>query len=1060
MDLRLLARVPKPMSAEAIYEEFQGRITHEDAAQLHAKAQKTYATIQSLCEANADTISFLSTNITYSDQYSQLFSSLLDPTLSDAAQRLKSAGKAEIGKLKAIASSAKTTFETELLDGRDMSAFFAQATAVLSRLKDSSEVREFQASLRVKASSELETAKQEIQKQDFQQQRLVLSQLITALESKAESQKAKFDVVKNALERDNILMAVQENEAQLATAHEALLHLEKLASQKLGVESLTTLEPMQLVSKAEALLPKLTIHAELLKESGEKYLAQFQHTSQGQALMKQAKQLVQSVENPDAFCENVQKAIAEVQLDKIAEWGTTLTRNREKRQEFVDRMKNHCLDFFVSVLPTIKVDTITGVEEGIEYSLSKLDLSNFKVLKERVKVRMGTVADEELFTVRATHLTALLKGFQWTFAQKYFPYAHGGGLADADLDGGVISLGFKAEKRIMNEATGEFKPTLVLNSMEIEIRQELKITVQGSWFSAVYNLLTAAFAALIRDYLSKTMESKLLKHMIKLLTTLNEQMEKYWPLVFQLLDIRVEDLPSASAWRGAKEIDIQPHEIDCKFTDRAAVPFQFTKGVLNRYVVVSRVLDIESSMSSHADLARVPVGAGVLAINGLSCTKLTLEEFTELLATLPLPYTLRFSLIPEDTATNRQQRVIARPETVSVVFKQEGPFGLRLRNRPLAPSGAIVLGFAEPGADGKKTAAELSGKIKPGQLLTRINDVDLRFKSLTEILTVLKETTKRPATLHFVSTPDGIVKLREWPPMIEWEQSDEDSEADARHYVVVSAFIREPSFAQKSHVVDRGDILWKVNDTVMIAPARKNFADIMETLERIADEKQPMRAIFITKDEYVAKVNKTRKSLAARLAFRAAGGRTPPRSPSSRSSSNNNSEAVPPAPPSPVQPETTRKSLAARLAFLAGSRTPPRSPSSRSPSNNNSEAVPPPLPSPAQFETTDGSDDMEFEVQKEVVFPKAPLGILFGNWKDEAAFVRVFISSAGPAERSGIISLGQAVLQIGGQNVPLDATPGSIEQMIADVAADETKGPPYTITLRDLDMEREIMKQS
>ncbi|KAJ0407394.1 hypothetical protein ATCC90586_000101 [Pythium insidiosum] len=413
-------------------------------------------------------------------------------------------------------------------------------------------------------------------------------------------------------------------------------------------------------------------------------------------------------------------------------------------EEFIDRMKDHCLDFFMSVLPTIKVDTISGIEEGIEYSLSKLDLSNFRVRKERVKVRMGTVADEELFTVRATHLTALLKGFQWTFAQKYFPYAHGGGLADAELRGGVISLGFKAEKTVVNDETGEFRPTLVLNSMEIEIRQELKIT-------------------LIRDYLAKTMESKLLRHMIKFLATLNEQMD-------------------------------------------------------------------------------------------------------------------------------------------NIVFKQEGPFGLRLRNRPMAPYGAIVLGFAD-GPDGKKGIAELSGKVQPGYILTAINDVDLRFMQLPEILEILRDTKRRPATLHFASSPDGIVKLREWPPMFELEPSDEEA-ADG--------------------------------------PADNWLA------------------LSIPKSLLVLKHSR----------------------------------------------KATRTAL-----------------------------------------------------KKMKIVAKPPFGILFGNWHDEAAYIRVFISSAGPAERSGVINIGQAVLQVCGQSVPMDATPATIENMIEQVTASGT-APPYAITLRDLDMEREIMKRA
>ncbi|GLE02580.1 hypothetical protein PINS_up011421, partial [Pythium insidiosum] len=793
VDLRLLSKVPKPLSADAIFDEFQGRITREDAELLAAKARQTYQKVQQLCEEHADAISFLSTNATYSEQYTKLLASVFDPTLTDATERLKAASLNELEKLKNLAKSTKKALESQLLDGRDASAFFTQAAEVLGRLKNSTEVQELRANLRVRAKEELEMAKQHIQREDVQQQRLVLSQLVDTLEGKIHMQRSKFDALATTLtDKERIVETLQQHETDLVKAQEMLVHLERLASRKLGVDSITSLEPLQLINKAEQLLPQLTTHAELLKTSGEKYLLQLQHTTQGQALLQQAKQLVQSVENPDEFCENVTKAIADVKLDKLTEWGSTLTTNRQKRQEFIDRMKDHCLDFFMSVLPTIKVDTISGVEEGIEYSLSKLDLSNFRVRKERVKVRMGTVADEELFTVRATHLTALLKGFQWTFAQKYFPYAHGGGLADAELSGGVISLGFKAEKTVVNDETGEFRPTLVLNSMEIEIRQELKITVQGSWFSAIYNLLTSAFAQLIRDYLAKTMESKLLRHMIKFLATLNEQMDKYWPLVFQLLDIRVEDLPSASPWRGAKEIDIQPHEIDVSFSQRDSVPFAFAKGVLNRYVVVLRVLDLDSTLHSNPDLLRVPVGAGVVAINGLACHKLTLEEFKALLETLALPFKLRFSLVPEDTSKNRQQRVVSRPQLTSIVFKQDGPFGLRLRNRPMAPYGAIVLGFADA-PDGKKSFAELSGKVQPGYILTAINDVDLRFKQLPEILEILRETKRRPATLHFASSPDGIVKLREWPPMLELEPSDEEA-ADGRAYVVVSAFTRIPSF--------------------------------------------------------------------------------------------------------------------------------------------------------------------------------------------------------------------------------------------------------------------------
>ncbi|EGZ10318.1 hypothetical protein PHYSODRAFT_523112 [Phytophthora sojae] len=1040
VDLRLLSKVPKPLSAERIYDEFQGRITRDDALVLSLKAKQTYRQLQIFCEQHAEAISFISTNASYGDQYTRALASLLDPSFSDATQRLRAASGKELTRLKEMAVSAKAMLESDLLEGKDSAAFFAKAATVLSQLKNSDEVKNLHSTLREKASAELGSARQRLLSRGSaasmltssqEDNKLVLSQVLQVLESKMNAEQPRFQALKASLDhqtlQSEVLAKMQQHESDLMKAQETIARLEQMASKKLGVNSMTDLDPSALALKAEELLPKLSSKAEVLVHASEKYWMQMQQTSHGQTLMKKAKELVQSVENPDQFCDNVTKAIAEVKLDKLAEWGTTMSKNREKRQEFVNRMKDHCLDFFTSVLPTLKVDTISGVEDDIKYSISNLDLSNFRVKKERVKVRMGTVVDEELFTVRATHLTALLKGFDWTFEQKYFPYLHGGGLADAALSGGVISLGFKAEKKVVNEETGEFKPILVLNSMTIEIRQELKLTVQGSWFSAVYNMLTSLFAELIREYLAKTMETKLLKHMIKLLGTLNKQMDEYWPLIFQLLDIRMEDLPTASPWRGAKEVEIQPQELECTFTERNTVPFTFTKGVLNKYVVVSRILDVdtpatkkEESDDHHdfhltGDLKRVPVGSSVLAINGLCCSKLTVEELRGLLDSLPLPFTMRFSLLPEDPAKNRRQQMKPQPEFSTFTFRQEGPFGLRLRARPLATCGVIVVGFTAK-SDGTKCPAELSGKIRIGQLLMKVNNVDLRFKTLSEVLAVLRELKSRPVTMQFATSPDAVIKLRDWPPMIEMEDAssfacddEDDPPSTGRKYVVLSAFARVPSYAQRTHLVEKGDVLLQVNDTPLTGPDYGNFAEIMEALREIASKKEPMRCTFVSREDYIA----VRKLLQQQR----------------RSDSKIESEEIKEA--------------------------------------GDGSAAPP--------VNEDSVDILSSIPTKEIVFPKAPLGILFGNWKDEAIYIRAFISSPGPAEKTGLLRPGQAILQVCGHAVPRESTPGIIEEMILkvsleakaqdddnsdDVNADSKrdKKMKYTLTVRDLELEQELMK--
>ncbi|CAH0476240.1 unnamed protein product [Peronospora belbahrii] len=1043
LDLRLLKKIPKPLSAERIYNECQGQITRDDALVLSHKAEQTYRQLQMFCEQHSEAISFASTNASYGDQYTKALAVMLDPSFSDATKRLKDASGKELERLKGIAISAKTMLESDFLEGMDSAAFIAKASNVLIQLKNSEEVKNLHSTFRERASSELTSIRQRVLSREsaslpqvassHEEKKLVLSQILQIVESKMNAQKPRLDALKLPLERKDlqseVLAKMHQHENELMKAQATIAHLEVMASKQLGVNSMADLDISMLAQRAEELLPRLTSKAEVLVHASEKYWMQMQQTSRGQTLMKKAKALVQSVENPDEFCDTVTKAIGEIKLDELAERGSTMLKNCKKRQEFVDRMKDHCLDFLTSVLPTLKIDMISGVEDDIAYSLSKLDLSNFHVKKDRVKVRMGTVIDEELFTVRATHLTALLKGFDWTFEQKCFPYLHGGGVADAVLSGGVICLGFKAEKKVVNEETGESKPILALSSIKIEIRQGLKLSVQGSWFSAVYNMLTSLFAELIREYLAKTMETKLLKHTIKLLDTLNKQMDEYWPLIFQLLDIRVEDLPTASLWRGAKEIEMQPQELECTFAERSTMPFVFTKGVLNEYVVVSRILDVDvpptskiRSRENHishstGDWKRVPVGSSVLALNGLCCSKLTVDEMRGLLETLPLPFTIRFSLLPESITKKRRQRMKPQPEFTTFTFRKEGPFGLQLRARALASCGVIIVGFAPADSDGKKYPAELSGKIRVGQLLTKVNNVDLRTKTLAEVLAILHVMKSRPVTMQFATSPDAVIKLCDWPPMIETEEAssfacnEDDLLSNGRQYVVLSAFTRIPSFAQRSHLVEKGDVLLGVNDVPLTGPGYSSFEAIMEALRVIVSKKKPMRAVFVNREHYMA----MRKDLQQR-----------------------------------------RLSFNKDIDQLSG--------------RNHKD-----VESGGSVKDSVGFDEIGSTAMKEIVFPKGPLGILFGNWKDEAIYIRAFVSSPGPAEKTGLLRVGHAIIQVCGHAVPLAATPDVIEELIVKISAEARaqdsnscdedttaksceKKPVYTLTVRDLELEQELMK--
>ena len=64
-------------------------------------------------------------------------------------------------------------------------------------------------------------------------------------------------------------------------------------------------------------------------------------------------------------------------------WMTqSLPTDRAARQRLVDGMKDACLEFLLQYLPSMPIPPIDGEEDGLEYSISNLDLSRFRLRKE------------------------------------------------------------------------------------------------------------------------------------------------------------------------------------------------------------------------------------------------------------------------------------------------------------------------------------------------------------------------------------------------------------------------------------------------------------------------------------------------------------------------------------------------------------------------------------------------------------------------------------------------------------------------------------------------------
>ncbi|KAF0692614.1 Aste57867_16317 [Aphanomyces stellatus] len=937
VDLRLLGKIPKPLSVDQIMAEFNGRVTLEQAQALSAAGENAYYTLRAYCEKNAGSLSSIASTFNYGADYTMALGSFVNPEFQEATERVRQAGERELARLMDLSELVKQRVGTKLTTNAELLELTMHSKKILDCVGNSIEIRQVAEEL----GRQLQAG---VKSEDGA---ALIAHFKTVLQARVEQQQRRVRMMKP----DQFLNDLEQTLSPRGLKNKGKALIQELTSKDL---SLATMDPLELLERVEHYLPQVTHQATVLinvrhpyrylsiaqiaiTQEGEVMLAKFQASKQGRTILAKAKELAQVTdENPSLLREKVTEAVSKIKVDELAKWGRTLAGDSSARQLFVDQVKDRCLDFLMSVLPSIEVDPIIGTKDDVDYSISQLDLSKFKVRKEKVNVKLGVATDDDVrFEIVLKVSSRPTIGLNWTFAQKKFPYLNGGGTADAEVTGGCVSLGFRAEK--VNVGNGEWQPTLAISSIEIEIKEELKLTVNGSWFSSVYNLLAALFKDLIKDYIASTLEGTLIEHVVSLVTVLNAFMKDYWPTLLQILNVTVDQLPPASAWRGAKPLSApMPNEEDLEFTS-TDLPIVLAKRTRDRMAMVASVTlppakttDTLTDAQRH-ELYSIPVHSTIVGINGLSCAKLTSNEVKKLLAELPAPICLRFATaVPDDEFQVKPRRKL---RTFDVEFG-DGPLGLKLRARPLATKGVIVAGFIpDRSTSGDPLPpmgqAEASGQIRPGHILLRANGIDLRTIEFAEacVLETLK-TLPRPATLMFSTSPDGIVPLTDWPPLVELDHKDIGDES----VVVVTGFARLPSFAKNSKQVAEDDQLVSINGTNVSKMAYEKVMDLL----RKAMESPPYRVGFCKKDKST-----------------------------------------------PVET---------------------------------------------------------------VVFPKGPMGVLFRSDKDNAVFVKKFVAGLGPAERSGLVYKGCAILQVCGKNVDghdLEAVHNMIEHAT----------PPYHLTVRDIEME-------
>ena len=112
--------------------------------------------------------------------------------------------------------------------------------------------------------------------------------------------------------------------------------------------------------------------------------------------------------------------------------GASIMSDDKARQQFINSVKDKALEFLMAYLPTAKVPPIEGEKDGVEYTLSNIDLSGFKVQSKDVEVAIN---EQDGLSIWAINISCVMSGLEFTYKKNTFPKLSGAGKAEALASG-------------------------------------------------------------------------------------------------------------------------------------------------------------------------------------------------------------------------------------------------------------------------------------------------------------------------------------------------------------------------------------------------------------------------------------------------------------------------------------------------------------------------------------------------------------------------------------------------------------------------------------------------
>jgi hypothetical protein len=393
----------------------------------------------------------------------------------------------------------------------------------------------------------------------------------------------------------------------------------------------------------------------------------------------------------------------------------------------------------------------------------------------------SSVKATELLIVDIRNISAVLENAHWSFEQTYLPYLKGEGDANVTLSGGAIKLQFELRKRrkeaLNDNDVTDWEPVLCLHDRSCEI-DEVNLTFDGGGsITWIINKLASVFKGPLRDYVVLTIVRVLTNHSGWILERLNTILSPYWDLLLRTAHLQMDGLVETdesvvvAATASNKDMRVElvwrerlPLGMNLLMNDDSGIlkVVDFPRGSQARSVAERRGLDPELFK-----------GASILAVNGFEYTDQ--EELFDALKDPSRPKTVEFELAEsEDLERLRrflekgQSQTVSPPRTLrafnfrKVLFHEPGELGIEFGST-LDNVGLEVRRFVE-GEGGVILAAERSGQIKIGDLLTHVNDIpaiNVDGSVRASAIELLESVANiRPLSLSFVNPFLHYVKIQ------------------------------------------------------------------------------------------------------------------------------------------------------------------------------------------------------------------------------------------------------------------------------------------------------------